>query len=288
MEKEKPAAEEPTSAILEGLDCFVEKNKIQLRGIYLFCSLEVENLRGGEESSKSSWSTGQVVRQPAPGNGRTPRSYSLSPAPSARPAHTSRQLRPNTASDCLALKQRCRSPLSAGLCTILVGIPGRKPAPFPHAAGAELLTEQTLVVTSCILPVLYSSTSTITSLPPERYVLLQLATPSEREEIPQPFPWRHPKQPMLSKARGREKRCRGLQFSSSLRVKLHFPGSEWHLHQIVNKPKPGLLQSKRTRLTLGKPLGSFYFAIVKLPLLCRHEGRKETQSDICLKSLPES
>lgn len=37
-----------------------------------------------------------------------------------------------------------------------------------------------------------------------------------------------------------------------------------------------------------EPSGSLDFAIVKLPLLCRHKGRKETQSGVCLKSLPES
>lgn len=183
----------------------------------------------------------------------------------------------------MALKRRQRSLLSAGLCAIPAGFPGGKPAPFPHAAGAELSTEQTLVVTPRILPVLYSGTSAITSC------CSWLHLPKERKSHPpSALPVEAAEEALLSKAGGREKRCRGLQFSSSLRVKLHFPGSKWHLHQIVNKPKPGLLRSAHARLALGKPLGSFDFAIVKLPLPCRHEGRKETQSDICLKSLPES
>lgn len=161
----------------------MEKNKIQLRGAGFFCSLEVENLRGGEESSKSSWSSGQV-RDSRSRQRENPGLLPPPPAPPARPAHASRPLRPNTASGGLALTQRRRSLLSAGLCAVPAGLPGRTPAPFPHAAGAELRTEQPLVVTSCTRPVLHSSTSTTTSLPPERYAPLQLAAPSEREEIP--------------------------------------------------------------------------------------------------------
>lgn len=132
-------------------------------------------------------------------------------------------LGPNTASDHLALTpQHCSH--SCGLCRIPVACPGRS---CPDSSSrAELLTEQTLVVTSHILPVLYSST--IMSLPPGHFVL-----PSEGEAIP-------PSHsglccPRLEGGRSDAKGC-----SSSLRVKLHFPGSEWHLQQIVNKPKPGL------------------------------------------------
>lgn len=78
------------------------ENKIQLRGRELLFPGGRESKRG-EESSKSSWGTGQAVRQPASGNGRTPRGHSPSPAPSARP-----QPRPNTASGCLVLTQRRR------------------------------------------------------------------------------------------------------------------------------------------------------------------------------------
>lgn len=78
------------------------ENKIQLRGRELLFPGGRESKRG-EESSKSSWGTGQAVRQPASGNRRTPRGHSPSPAPSAWP-----QPRPNTASGCLALTQRWR------------------------------------------------------------------------------------------------------------------------------------------------------------------------------------
>lgn len=130
-------------------------------------------------------------------------------------------LGPNTASDHLALMPRHHSPLQDPS-----GIPRKEPAPIPHSSRAELLTEQTLVVTSHILPVLYSSTTM--SLPPGRFVL-----PSEGEAIP-------PSHsglccPRLEGGRSDAEGC-----SNSLRVKLHFPGSEWHLQQIVNKPKPGL------------------------------------------------
>lgn len=86
------------------------------------------------------------------------------------------QLRPNTASDYLALRPRHRSHLPQALQDAS-GIPRKEPVPFPHSSGAELLTEQTLVVTSCIFPVLYCSTTM--SLPPGRCVL-----PSEGEAIP--------------------------------------------------------------------------------------------------------
>lgn len=86
------------------------------------------------------------------------------------------QLGPNTASDHLALMPRDHSPLLQALQDPC-GIPRKEPVQFPHSSGAELLTEQTLVVTSCILPVLNSSTTT--SLPPGRCVL-----PSAGEAIP--------------------------------------------------------------------------------------------------------
>jgi len=179
MEKEAPAAEEPAPAIPEGSDRAMEKNKIQLRGVR-FCSLEVENLRGGEESGESRRSAGQQRRSPrwpwerAGGHG----------SPSARPARTPRRLGPDTAADRLARKRQPRGLGSAGLCAIPAGVPGRTPAPAPHAAGAQRSAEQTLVVTSRVLPVPCAGTSTIASLPPEGYVLLQRAAPSEGEGIP--------------------------------------------------------------------------------------------------------
>lgn len=87
-----------------------------------------------------------------------------------------RQLGPNTASDHLALTPRHCSHLPQALQDPS-GIPRKEPVPFRHSSGAELLTEQTLVVTSHILPVLYPSTTT--SLPPGRCVLS-----SEGEAIP--------------------------------------------------------------------------------------------------------
>lgn len=86
------------------------------------------------------------------------------------------QLGPNTASDYLALRPRHRSHLLQALQDPS-GIPRKEPVPFPHSSRAELLTEQTLVVTSHILPVLYCSTTM--SLPPAHRVL-----PSEGEAIP--------------------------------------------------------------------------------------------------------
>lgn len=63
------------------------------------------------------------------------------------------QLGPNTASDHLALTPRHHShPLQA--LQDPSGIPRKEPALIPHSSRAELLTEQTLVVTSHILPVL--------------------------------------------------------------------------------------------------------------------------------------
>lgn len=65
------------------------------------------------------------------------------------------QLGPTTASDHLALTPRHHShPLQA--LQDPSGIPRKEPALIPHSSRAELLTEQTLVVTSRILPVLYS------------------------------------------------------------------------------------------------------------------------------------
>lgn len=73
------------------------------------------------------------------------------------------QLGPTTASDHLALTPRHHShPLQA--LQDPSGIPRKEPALIPHSSRAELLTKQTLVVTSHILPVLYSSTTM--SLPP--------------------------------------------------------------------------------------------------------------------------
>lgn len=134
-------------------------------------------------------------------------------------------LGPNTASNHLALMPWHCSHLLWALQDPS-GIPRKEPAPTPHPSRAELLTEQTLVVTSHILPVLYSSTTM--SLPPGHFI-----PPSEGEAIP-------PSHgslccPRLEGGRSDAKGC-----SSSPRVKLHFPGSEWHLQQNVNKPKPGL------------------------------------------------
>lgn len=81
-------------------------------------------------------------------------------------AHTALgQLRPNTASDHLAPTPQHRSHLPQALQDPS-GIPRKEPALIPPSSRAELLPEQTLAVTSHILPVLYPSTTT--SLPPGR------------------------------------------------------------------------------------------------------------------------
>lgn len=132
----------------------MEKNKIQLWGVHFSCSLEVENFRGGAESSKGSQSTGPA-RAPLPATGQL-----TGPPACASPFSTActalGQLRPNTATDHLALMPRHRSHLLQALHDPS-GIPRKEPALIPHSSRAELLTEQTLVVTSHILPVLYSA-----------------------------------------------------------------------------------------------------------------------------------
>lgn len=149
------------------------ENKIQLWGVHFSCSLEVENFRGGAESSEGSWNTGAGgKRAPLPALGQ----LTEPPACASPFSRACTALGPNIASDCLALTPRCHLPQARQDPS---GIPRKEPVLFPHTSGAELLTEQTLVVTSRILPVLYSSTTA--SLPPGRCVLL-----SEGEAIP-PF-----------------------------------------------------------------------------------------------------
>lgn len=58
------------------------------------------------------------------------------------------------------------------------------------------------------------------------------------------------------------------------------PRLRWHLQAIVNTPQAAPLRPGRSRLTRGSPAASFPLAVAKLPLLCGHEGRKETQSGL--------
>lgn len=146
------------------------------------------------------------------------------------------QLRPNTASDHLALTPRHHShPLQA--LQDPRGISRKEPALIPHSSRAELLTEQTLVLPHA------SFQSCIPALPRPFHQDLLSCLLQERQSHP-------PTRPVLSEAGGRSD-AEGC--SSSLRVKLHFPGSEWHLQQIVNEPKPGLRRSERAGLPLGQP-----------------------------------
>lgn len=177
----------------EGLDCSAE-NKTQLWGARS-CSLEVEM---SERSSASRRSARRLaVRTPGPLALPSPPAPLVGLSPD-----TSRSLGTEAAAPQPSSRRAPRHP-------------GRKPpAPWPHAAGAELSAEQMLRVTSRILPVIYSST--ITLLPPERDVPRHLP----KGEIP---PARSPsreasKAPAVSKAGGRETRGQGLWFSSSLRV----------------------------------------------------------------------
>lgn len=66
----------------------MEKNKIQLWGVHFSCSLEVENFRGGAESSKGSQSTGPA-REPRSQPWDSSRGHVPVPAPSAWPAQPS-------------------------------------------------------------------------------------------------------------------------------------------------------------------------------------------------------
>lgn len=119
----------------EGLDRSAE-NKTQLWGARS-CFLEVET----SERSRAAQAVGE------------PWGRQLCPAP----PHPSRSSAPTPAGRSAPRPQH-RSLPRAGLCAI--------------PAGAELSAEQTLRVTSRILPVVYSST--ITPLPPERDIPLHL------------------------------------------------------------------------------------------------------------------
>lgn len=164
--------EEPMSAIQESWDCFFcgeEQNTAMGCTLFLFPGGREFQRRSREQQGQLEHRASERAPLPAMGQLTGPPACA---SPFSMACTTLGQLGPNTASDHLALTPQHHSHLLQALQD-----PRKEPALIPHSSRAELLTEQTLVVTSRILPVLYSSTTT--SLPAGPFVL-----PSAGEAIP--------------------------------------------------------------------------------------------------------